>query len=63
MTQQLTHDNLPTNYKNLTIITLNLNGLFHDKKRENIFLYLQNQPVQIFLLQETHSTPQAIQKW
>ena len=45
MTQQLTHDNLPTNYKNLTIITLNLNGLFHDKKRENIFLYLQNQPV------------------
>ena len=60
MTQQLTHDNLPTNYKNLAIITLNVNGLFDNKKRENIFQYLKNQPALFFLLQETHSTPKAI---
>ena len=57
MTQQSTNNNLPRNYKNLTIITLNVNGLFDDKKRENSFQYLLNQPAQIFLLQETHSTP------
>ena len=63
MTQQMRQDNLPTNYKNLTITTLNLNGLFDDRKRDNIFQYLQKKPAQIFLLQETHSTPEVIQKW
>ena len=29
----------------------------------NIFHYLQNKPAQILLLQETHSTPDAIKKW
>ena len=57
MTQQSTNNNLPRNYKNLTIITLNVNGLFDDKKRENSFQYLLKQPAQIFLLRETHSTP------
>ena len=54
MTQQMTHDNIPANCKNVTIITLNINGLFDDKKKENIVQYLQNQPAQIILLQETH---------
>ena len=31
-------------------------------KRDNIFQYLQNIPPQIFLLQETHSISEVIQK-
>ena len=63
ITQQTRQGNLPTNYKNLTIITLNVNGLFDDKKKYNNFHYLQNKRAQILLLQETHSTPDAIKKW
>ena len=60
MTQQVTHDNIPANCKDVTIITLNINGLFDDKKKENIFQYLQNQPAQI--ITRNPLTSQTIQK-
>ena len=54
-------DNL-TNAK-LSISTLNINGLAEDKKRNKLFENLINKKTDIILLQETHSTKKAIEKW
>ena len=50
-------DNL-TNTK-LSIISLNINGLTEDKKRNKLF---ENKKTDIILLQETHSTKKGINK-
>ena len=39
----------------LQIATLNVNGLNHDAKRKEMFLYLKRMQFDIILLQETHS--------
>ena len=54
-------DNL-TNTK-LSIITININGLTEDKKRNKLFENLINKKTDINLLQETHSTKNTIEKW
>ena len=53
-------DNL-TNTK-LSTSTLNINGLAEDKKRNKLFENL-NKKTDITLLQETHSTKKAVEKW
>ena len=53
-------DNL-TNTK-LSIISLNINGLTEDKKRNKLFENLTNKKTDIILLQETHSTKKGINK-
>ena len=42
MTDLTRQDNTTNNYRNLTIITLNVNGLYDDNKRQQILQYLQN---------------------
>ena len=51
-----------TNTK-LSISSLNRNGLAEDKKRNKLFETLTNKKTDIILLQETHSTKKAIEKW
>ena len=41
---------------NLTITSLNVNGLSDEKKRTNAYQFLKNKTADIILLQETHST-------
>ena len=48
---------------NITIITLNVNGLNDDGKRLKIFQIIQNKKSHITLLQETHSKPEQTTKW
>ena len=48
---------------NITIITLNVNGLNDDGKRQKIFQTIQNKKSHINLLQETHSMPEQTTKW
>ena len=43
--------------------TLNVNRLYNDEKRHKIFQLLQNRKVDIALIQETNSKPDAAQKW
>ena len=51
-----------TTGRKLTIMTYNINGLFEDEKRQQIFQNLENKNAQIILLQETHSNEQIIKK-
>ena len=48
--------------QHLTIITFNVNGLFDDNKRQQIFQILENKKTEIILLQETHSNPEVMKK-
>ena len=48
---------------NLTITSLNVNGLSDEKKRTNIYQFLKNKTADIILLQETHSTKENETKW
>ena len=48
---------------NVSIATINGNGLRNDKKRYNIFNWVSNLNYDIICLQETHSTDQEIQLW
>ena len=51
---------LPT--KPLNITTLNIKGHHNDNKGNKTFKLLINRKIDIAFLQETHSTPEAIQK-
>ena len=51
---------LPT--KPLNITTLNIKGRHNDNKGNKTFKLLINRKIDIAFLQETHSTPEAIQK-
>ena len=48
---------------NITITTLNFNGLHGEWKRQKIFQTIQNKKSHITLLQETHSKPEQATKW
>lgn len=62
MTDQ-TKQNQTINFStNITIITLNANGLRDDGKRQKIFQAIQNKKNYITLLQETHSKPEQATK-
>ena len=51
-----------TNTK-LSILSLNINGLSDDNKKNKLFGNLVNKNIDIILLQETHSTKKSINKW
>ena len=63
MTNTRHHDiqQLPT--RQLNIITLNANGLHNDSKTMDTFELIENKKIDIGLLQETHSTPEAVKTW
>ena len=48
---------------NITITTLNVNGLQDDGKRQIICQTIQNKKSHITLLKETHSKPEQATKW
>ena len=58
------HDKIDntTNAK-LSILSLNINGMSEDKKRNKLFENLTNKNIDLILLQETHSTNKMINKW
>ena len=47
----------------ISIATLNVDGLRADQKRDKIFQYFENSPYDIVLLQETHVQMEDIPKW
>ena len=50
-------------YTKLSIISLNINGLFEDNKRNKLFVFLNNKKSGILPLPETHSTTRVVSKW
>ena len=50
-------------FKKLKLVSLNVNGLHSNTKREKVFEYLGNLNADMYLLQETHSTPEAVKTW
>ena len=55
------HDKTDNN--SLSILSLNINGLKENKKRNNLFEKLSNKNIDTILLQDTHSTKQITEKW
>ena len=51
------------NTTKLSALSLNINGLSGDKKRNKLFAKLINKNIDVILLQETHSTKQTTNKW
>ena len=51
------------NNTKLSVLYLNINGTFEDKKRNNLFKNVINKNIDIILLQETHSTNKTISQW
>ena len=47
----------------LGIATYNVRGLGNNKKRGEIFYYLNNKPFQVIFLHETHSSSKTINRW
>ena len=47
----------------LGVFSMNSCGLSNDKKRREVFYYLQNSKHSLFILQETHSTPESERRW
>lgn len=50
-------DSVTNQYNNLAIITPNVNELFDDSNRQQVFQFLENKNAEIILLQETYSKP------
>ena len=46
-------DSVTNQYNNLAIITPNVNELFDDSNRQQVFQFLENKNAEIILLQET----------
>ena len=65
LTTTVTKTKLTTtdNFTGLSVLSLNINGLSADKKRNTLYEKLTNKNINIILLQETHSTKQNINKW
>ena len=57
-----THD-MTDNYITLSVLSININGMSEEKKRNNLFDILKNKNIDITLIQETHSTENLINKW
>ena len=47
----------------IKIVSLNVCGLQNDKKRRNVFAYLKLMSADIYMLQETHCTPEVARCW
>ena len=52
-----------TNNTELTISTINVNGLNENRKRAKIFNWLKTQKTDITLIQEIHSTTTTVAEW
>ena len=63
MTLMKTKLNTKDNFTRLSVLSLNINGLSDDKKRNNLYEKIINKNIDITLTQETHSTRQNIDKW
>ena len=50
-------------HTNLTILSLNINGLSEEKNRTKLFEILINKKIDIAIQQETHSTKKTINLW
>ena len=48
---------------NLKVVSFNAQGLQGHKKRNKVFHWLKKKKANVLLLQETHSTPEVIEKW
>ena len=57
-----THDTTD-NYRTLSVLSPNINGMSEDKKRHKLFKTLINKNIDISLIQETHSPRNLICKW
>ena len=57
ITDKTRKDSVTNQYNNLAIITLNVNELFDDNRRQQVFQFLEDKNVEIILLQETYSNP------
>ena len=44
------------NYTILSLLSININGMSEEKKRNKLFDILKNKNIDITLIQETHST-------
>ena len=64
-TTTMTDRQRPDNFTNtkLCMISLNINDLFDENKRQNLFQILENKKADIILLQKTHSTKEVEKKW
>ena len=47
----------------MRLLTLNVNGIRNDKKRERLFNWLKSKPYDLYLLQETHCTDEVEEQW
>ena len=68
ITDKTRKDSVTNQYNNLPIITLNVNKLFDDDKRQQVFQFLEDKNAEIILLQETCLNPglsglYIIKKW
>ena len=55
ITDKTRKDSVTNQYNNLAIITLNVNELFDDNRRQQVFQFLEDKNIEIILLQETYS--------
>ena len=62
-TMTLTVYDMTDNNINLSVLSLNINGMSEDKKRCKLFEILTNKYINIILLQEMHSKDKLISKW
>ena len=58
-----TQQDMTDSYNTLSILSLNINGLSENKKRNELFEKIINKKLDITLLQETHSTKQTTETW
>ena len=57
-----TPHNITDNYTTLSVLSLNINGLSEEKKRNELFEILINKNIDITLIQETRSTKNLTNK-
>ena len=57
-----THD-MTDNYTTLSVLSININGMSEEKKRNKLFDILKNKNIDITLIQETHSTKNLTNQW
>ena len=58
-----TTHNITDNYTTLSVLSLNINGLSEEKKRNELFEILINKNIDVTLIQETRSTKNLTNKW
>lgn len=63
MTATTTVHHMTDNNTKLSVLSLNINGISEDKKKNNLFENLINKNIDITLLQVRHSKKKNIDKW